>query len=80
MRQVLQDADWLEAIGEVGLVRCAEYNKAHYPNEDTVAMVCKHIHEKLLLIPAELNFKCSRDIAVDLVEPMMQYLRDNELH
>lgn len=80
LRQLLQDADWLEAIGEVGLERCIAFSEAYHKGCDIPARVCEHIHEKLLLIPAELNFKASRDLVKsrNLVEPMLKYLEKHE--
>lgn len=74
MRKVLQDADWLEAIGDEGLDRCIDYTKTI--NGNIPADVCAHIREKLLLIPAELNFETSKKMAD--VDPLIQYLMQNE--
>lgn len=81
MRLVLQDADWLEAIGAVGLQRCIDYTNANAPtNENTGAhiraAVCKHINEKLLLIADNLNFASSKKMAADLNKPLLKYLKE----
>ncbi len=77
MRLVLQDADWLEAIGEVGLARCIAYNTEYGPNGDVSSAVCQHINEKLLHIPQQLNFEASRRLAADhnLLGPLVEYLK-----
>lgn len=74
MRQLLQDADWLEAIGEAGLQRCIDYT--HACMGDRPDLVCKHILEKLLLIPEELNFDVSKELVAerDLLKPLKEYL------
>ncbi|SIP86171.1 HD hydrolase [Pacmanvirus A23] len=76
MRKVLQDADWFEAIGEIGLQRCIEYSKSI---NGTTADICTHIREKLLLIPAELNYDSSKEMALGKLEPLYKYLEQNEL-
>lgn len=76
LRKILQDADWLEAIGEVGIQRCIEYTRANGGNVPTD--VCKHIREKLLFIKYELNYEYSRKIAQDLTVPVEVYLVVNE--
>lgn len=79
MRQLLQDADWIDALGKHGLARCIEFATASL-NEtataDITAAVCKHIKEKLLLIPNELNFESSKKIVEEnnLLEPLLTYL------
>jgi hypothetical protein len=77
MRKVLQDADWLEAVGEIAIERTIEYTRYHTPDVDVPAQVCMLIRTKYLLIPGELNFDCSRDLAARHIEPMLQYLRNN---
>ena len=80
IRKVLQDADWLEAIGEVGLQRCIEFTKFHKPDANIEAEVCKHIKEKLLNIPMEFNFESTRRMVVDkkLTAPLTEYLLIND--
>lgn len=76
LRKILQDADWLEAIGETGIQRCIEYTTVVGGVVPTD--VCKHIREKLLLIPKELNYEYSRRVAQDLIVPVEVYLAVNE--
>jgi hypothetical protein len=73
LRLLLQDADWLEALGEVGLERCVAFSKA-IGVADVEANVRKHIQEKLLFIPGALNFEASRQKAKTLMEPLVRYL------
>lgn len=72
LRILLQDADWLEALGEVGLQRCIEYTRAI--GGEVPSDVCMHIREKLLLVPRELHYAPSRAMAADLVAPLERYL------
>lgn len=76
MRRVLQDADWLKAIGDVGLQRCIDYTLeigGNIPDD-----VCKHIREKLLLIPSALNYATSRKLAEGELKPLEDYLKHYE--
>lgn len=69
LRLILQDADWIEAL-DVG--RCIDYTNAiggTVPDD-----VCAHIREKLLLIPAELNFESSKQLASERVAALHTYL------
>jgi HD superfamily phosphodiesterase len=75
MRKVLQDADWLEAIGETGLQRCIEYSASI---GGSTADICAHIREKLLLIPAELNYATSKTMSAGMLDPLYKYLEQNE--
>lgn len=85
MRLLLQDADWLDALGDSGLMRCIEFTKEYIATLDCTAddipsLVCKHIKEKLLLIPNELNFESSKKIVEEnnLLEPLLVYLSLHE--
>lgn len=73
LHRVLQDADWIEGMV---LQRCIDYTTAHHApeplrrtilgeSEHVPGRVCAHIREKLLLIPAELNYEASRQIVED---------------
>lgn len=68
MRKIVQDADWLDALGEVGVKRCIDFTKARGGKvpED----VLKHMEEKLLVMIDHFNFKSSRELA----EPLHQYM------
>lgn len=79
LRLILQDADWLEAIGDEGLQRCIEYTK-HYHNpandQQLQAKVVEHIIEKLLLMPASMNYDSTRAFIVtnSIMRPITDYL------
>lgn len=81
MRKVLQDADWLDALGYDGLVRCMLYTKTTFPDateEELKKRVQDHIREKLLLIPEELNFETSKRLVIErgLMTHLLNYLEN----
>ncbi len=81
MRKILQDADWLDALGQSGLNRCVAYTEhLGFKGLDVAREVCKHIREKLLLIPAELNYGYSKKMVKDknLMSPMHGFLATYE--
>jgi len=79
LMKVLQDADWLDALGEVGLKRCVDFSVAKGV-VDVPSNVCKHIYEKLLLIPDALNYETSKKMVEKekLLEPLYDYLKKHK--
>lgn len=74
LRLLLQDADWLEAVGKVGLERCIAYTKSvggRVPED-----VCQHIKDKLLHIPERLNYASSQELGRQRLAPLRAYLDD----
>jgi uncharacterized protein len=74
LRKLLQDADWLDALGENGLNRCIQYSNAigkPFPSN-----VVQHIKEKLLHIQDFLNFQASKKIVQieHLNQPLLDFL------
>lgn len=78
LRRVLQDADWLQAIGHVGIFRCREYQTEYHGTDDVDKHIYAHIHEKILHIPAGMNFDVTRAIIVerDLMTPIHEFIAD----
>lgn len=74
---IMQDADWLDALGEIGLSRCIEFTRIlpKISEVDIPKIVSEHIHEKLLLMPDEFNFHTSRLLARKATEPLISYLK-----
>ncbi|KAJ3015183.1 hypothetical protein HKX48_004735 [Thoreauomyces humboldtii] len=80
VRKILQDADWVEAVGTVGLERCIAYQKTLGTQpEDVPRGVCTHIREKLLKIYDALNYDASRRLSQEHGEdPLRRYLVEHE--
>lgn len=81
IRHIVSDADKLEAIGRVGLERCALYSKSHQGITDSKALrqaVHAHADEKLLLIADNfMHTKTGQEIAQELAAEMKAVLDDD---
>jgi len=68
LRSIVSDADKLEALGEIGLIRCFEHTKHVHPDysEDQIlAEMTVHCHEKLLLLtPSYIKTAPGRELAL----------------
>lgn len=55
LRNVVSDADKLEAIGEIGIKRCEEYTRNHITQDEKeiIKNVVEHCHDKLLKLKDE---------------------------
>lgn len=78
--KVVQDADRLDALGAIGIVRTIEYGAAvgqpfHDPDGDVAQTGIGHFHEKLFKLRALLNTNAARRIAADREKFMRQFLR-----
>ena len=69
-RDVISDADKIEALGEVGLRRCIQFSEAHNGN------VIEHCHEKLLkLLPnGFIRTKAGKELAKNGHEFILNYV------
>lgn len=77
--QIVQDADRLDALGAVGIVRTIEYGQYRsQPFYDVANPLGKsgviHFHEKLFRIPDLLNTQTAKAIAVERIEFMRSFL------
>lgn len=61
LRLLLQDADWMEAVGETGLSRCLQYNAEI--GSDIPGAIIAHIHEKLLIVYDHWNYASTAELA-----------------
>ena len=80
VRNIVSDADKLEAIGKEGIIRCENYVKELYPNiteNELKVKVINHINEKLIrlyreFIVTEIGLK----MALPLQKEMLDYIED----
>ena len=71
--KIVQDADRLDAIGAIGIVRTFAYGgNAGRPLADSI----KHFYDKLLLLKNEMNTEAAKDIAQKRHEYMTGFLEE----
>lgn len=85
VREIVSDADKLEAIGKIGIQRCMEYTSHHYfeknhkeiSQQELVAEVVKHANEKLLRLKDEfIRTTVGKKMAKPLHDEMITMLAD----
>lgn len=93
--KIVQDADRLEAIGALGILRTAYYGggKGHPIHDESIipkvysqkteyrrgSTVINHFHEKLLLLPARMHTDYARKLAFERKDFMEQFLEQFHL-
>lgn len=82
LRKVLQDADWIESMGESGIQRCYSCQRRWHPDETEEQIkqrVCDYIEEKLIHVPHELNYGTTKRMVRDrdFMRPLYEYLREH---
>ena len=87
VRNIVSDADKLEALGKIGLVRCIEYTKEKYfeknkttiLNDELKELVLKHANEKLLRLKDEfITTETGKMMAGPLHDQLLNYLKSDE--
>lgn len=81
-RDIVSDADKLEAIGEIGIKRCRDFSIATNPGaseEYTNKLVIEHCHEKLLNIKDKfIRTKKGKELAEPLHQFLVKFINDHE--
>lgn len=76
--QVVQDADRLDALGAIGIVRTIEYRAAFdqpfYSTEKNARTGVDHFHDKLFKLKSLMNTDAGRRMAADREVFMRQFL------
>ncbi len=72
LRQIVQCADWIDAMGKVGIERCTTYTMAR--GGSVPADVIAHAHEKLVKIYDQLPLREARMIAEDAHNEIVEWL------
>ncbi len=73
IRLIVQDADWIEALVLQRTIDYTTETGGQVPED-----VCKHIREKLLLIPAELHYKSSLKMTAGSLDTLLEYLAEHK--
>lgn len=75
--KIVQDADRLDALGAIGIVRTIEYGhsagRAFYSSED-VPTTFDHFHEKLLRLSESMNTEIGKRLAKEREQFMVEFL------
>lgn len=83
--QIVRDADRLDAIGAIGLVRCIEYGASHQrnfyveeevlsPNKGGRDTSLSHIYEKLLKLPSHMLTTKGKEMAKEREAFLLSFL------
>ena len=75
---IIQGADRIEAIGEIGLKRCFQYNShIHKLNEESIIdLVVEHCHEKLLKIYGSTKCESAKKFMVDGHRVIIEFIEN----
>jgi HD superfamily phosphodiesterase len=79
LRQILQCADWMEAIGVEGIERCRQYSRLvnpTYTDQQIEQCIRDHINENLIHIRDELMIDAARQLVdtLNLHQPLVDYV------
>ena len=79
-RDIVSDADKLDAIGYAGIERCRDFSKYRAPNascEEIEENVVEHMHDKLLkLLDQFIRTDSAKTIGKPLQKEMLDYLEN----
>ena len=79
-RDIVSDADKLDAVGYAGIERCRDFSKHRAPNascEEIEENVVEHMHDKLLkLLDQYIRTDSAKTIGKPLQKEMLDYLEN----
>jgi uncharacterized protein len=82
LRDIVSDADKIDALGKIGIERCAAYCRSLHPersDELIVADVVEHCHDKLLrLTPTYIKTVSGKKIALPLHQEIVSWVVRHE--
>jgi len=79
-RNVVSDADKLEAIGTKGINRCYQFTSAFNPalsSTEVTALVLQHCHDKLLGLPSYMRTQAGRSMAAQRHSETKKWVADH---
>ena len=77
-RDIVSDADKIEALGSIGLERCFAYNKSKNPtmnDSEVTKMVVQHCYDKLLILHRYCITPKGKSIAVELTKDIENFVK-----
>jgi uncharacterized protein len=78
--KIVQDADRLDALGAIGIARCFTYsgfkNRPMYKGKRDDDSSISHFYQKLFKLPELMNTTEAREIALERVEFMNEFLKN----
>lgn len=79
LRLVVQCADWIDALGAVGIERARDYGLTHGSTLESVDRdIVRHIEEKLGLIQKNLPLDVARELAAGPHEEVIQWYHEHK--
>lgn len=80
-RDIVSDADKLEAIGPIGIERCRQFNMANNPNaseNEITKLIVEHCHDKLLKIrDFFIQTLVAKNMAKERHEFIVEFVKSN---
>ncbi len=82
LRDIVSDADKLDALGVIGLRRCFAFTEKLMPNashDEIKKNVINHCHDKLLNLDKYIKTKKGKEIAIEKMKPIQNFVNSTLL-